>query len=322
MAAIPIAPGAWRITTALASRPPAVHAYLLETDVGFVLVDGGANTAEAWAALDVGVREVAGDWEHVGAHVVTHMHTDHIGLAGRVRELSAARLLMGHLDAERYAHAQADPQEEADYRERLLRENGAPEELIQALKARGQSPATGFVRADVLLEGEHGTLPGIPGWEFVWTPGHTAGHISLFRSADRVLIAGDAVLPRITPTVGVNRQRANPVGDYLEALQRLRLLRPRLILPGHGERIENPLPRLDELRDATRQESARIDECLTTTPAPAWEVARRRYPGRELPPAVQMLALRETLAHLQHLVMAGRAVVVVLEGGVKGFTRR
>ncbi len=312
----------WRLTTPLPFRPREVHAYLLAVEGnGFVLVDGGANTDDAWAALEVGVRAVAGGWEHIASHVVTHMHLDHIGLARRVREACGAPLLMHRLDAERAAHAEAHPEEEAEYRERLLRECGAPEELIHAVESgRGQAaPLTGFVPADVLLEGEAGALPGAEGWRFVWTPGHTAGHISLFRPADGVLVAGDAVLPRITPTIGVNRQRSDPVGDYLDALARLERLHPTLIVAGHGDPIDDPPGRIGELRDATQQEGERIANCLERDPASAWEIVQRRYPGRDLPPSVLMLALRETLAHLEHLVASGAAAKAPLGNGVVGF---
>ncbi|CAN5239494.1 MBL fold metallo-hydrolase [soil metagenome] len=319
-----VADGVWRLTTPLPFRPREVHAYLLQVEEGaFVLVDGGANTDDAWAALDAGVQEVAGQWQRVTAHVVTHMHLDHFGLARRVHEASRAPLLMHRLDAERAAHAEAQPEEEADYRQELLRQSGAPEELILAVTAGREEavPLTGFVAADVLLEGEAGALPGVEGWQFVWTPGHTAGHLSLFRAADRVLVAGDAVLPRITPTIGVNRQRSDPVGDYLDALQRLERLNPTLGVAGHDELIKDPPERLRELRDATQQENKRVDDCLAEDAVSAWEIVRRRYPGRELPPSVQMLALRETLAHLQHLVLSERARSVRLGDEIVGFAR-
>lgn len=318
-----LAPGVWRLTTPLPFRPREVHAYLLEVEGnGFVLVDGGVDTEEAWTALDAGVREIAGGWEQVRVQLVTHMHMDHIGLARRVRATSGAPLLMHRLDAERYAHAEAHPEEEADYRDRLLRENGAPEALITAINEGHRQAAAPIPSAATveLLEGDRGALPGIPGWSFVWTPGHTAGHISLLRESDRLLVAGDAVLPHITPTIGVNRQRLNPVGDYLDALERLKQLEPTAILPGHGEPIAEPLERLWELQEATLQESERVAACLSAVAATAWAITGRRHSGRDLPPAVQMLALRETLAHLQHLTGAGRARQVVLGAGVVGFS--
>ncbi|MBV9775310.1 MAG: MBL fold metallo-hydrolase, partial [Gemmatimonadetes bacterium] len=258
----PVAPDLWRITTPLPFRPRSVHAYLARFGGGdFLLVDGGGNTDDAWAVLDAGVREVAGGWERVRAHLVTHMHLDHVGLVTRVRAATGAPLLMGALDAERAAHADAHPDEEAEYRAGLLLRSGAPEELRRAVEAsRGESnPLSAFLPADHGLTGEAGELPGVQGWRWVWTPGHTAGHVSLFRPEDRVMVAGDAVLPRVTPTIGVNRQREDPVGDYLAALDRVDALGVASLLPGHGDPLAPPTGRVAELRRATEEETRLVE---------------------------------------------------------------
>jgi glyoxylase-like metal-dependent hydrolase (beta-lactamase superfamily II) len=304
------APGVWRITTPMPGRPSEVHAYLVRLDGDrWMLVDGGLGTEPAWDVLDAGVRKAAGAWDRVRVHVVTHMHMDHVGLAARTREASGARLLMGRLDAERMAHAAAQPADEAEYRLGLFRTCGSPAEWIAAVEggrraAQALAPA---VAADGVLDGDEGPLPGAPGWRFLWTPGHTAGHVSLFRPFDRALVAGDAVLPRITPTLGVNRQREDPVGDYLAALDRLDALAPRVVLPGHGDPPPDPLARIAELRAAAEGETEAVAALLDGAPATTWELVDRRYPGRELPHGARMLALRETLAHLDRLAAAGRA---------------
>lgn len=301
------ASGVWRITTPLPFRPREVHAYLVELDAGGgMLVDGGLNSADAWEVLDTGVRARAG-WGAVRLNVVTHMHMDHIGLAARTRAASGAPLAMGKLDAERSANAALDPDEEAEYRAALFRENGMPPEVLQRVEQRRPAPPSEPLRVEYALGVQGGEIPLAPGWRWIWTPGHTAGHVSLFRSADRVLIGGDAVLPRVTPTIGVNRQRDDPVGDYLDALTRLETLQLACILPGHGEPITRSAERLAELRQATVTESQSVGELLAGQPRTAWEIARRRYPERELPPSAWAQALRETLAHLQHLTMTGQA---------------
>jgi len=305
----PVAPGVWRVTTPMPGRPTHVHAYLAEISGGrWMLVDGGLGTEDAWAALEAGVTEVAGGWSAVAVHVLTHMHMDHVGLAARVRAATGAPVLMGRLDAERMAHAAAHPDEETAYRAELFRRCGAPAEWIAAVQeghagARALAPP---VRVDGMMDGDEGDVPGAGGWRHLWTPGHTAGHVSLFRPADGVLVAGDAVLPRITPTLGVNRQRADPVGDYVAALDRLAALGPALVLPGHGDPVEG-VARIGELREAAEAETGAVEALLDAEPATTWEVVERRYPGRELGGGTRMLALRETLAHLQRLVAAGRA---------------
>lgn len=319
-----VAPGVWRITTPMPSRPPEVHAYLAALpDGGFMLVDGGLNTEAAWTALQSGVVHAAGGWEAVRVHVVTHMHMDHVGLAARVRERIGAAVWMGRLDAERMAHAAAHPDDEAEYRAGLLRRCGAPAEVLAAVEAmrRGAESLAPPVVIDGVLDGEAGDVGPAPGWRFAWTPGHTAGHVSLVRPADGVLIAGDAVLPTITPTLGVNRQRADPVGDYLAALDRLEALAPSLVLPGHGAPMEDGAGRIRELRAAADAETRAVEALLDGDGRTCWQVVDARYPGREMPVSTRMLALRETLAHLDRLAAAGRAEVRVDAGGAARFLR-
>jgi glyoxylase-like metal-dependent hydrolase (beta-lactamase superfamily II) len=169
------------------------------------------------------------------------------------------------------------------------------------------------------LPDEEAALPGAAGWIAVPTPGHTAGHVSLLRPADGLLIAGDAVLPRVTPTLGVNRQRRDPVGDHLASLDRLAALRPSRSLGGHGEPVLDVAARLEDLRADTLREGERVLRLLGPAPATAWELARRRYAGRELPAAQWMQALRETRAHLDHLARTGRAAAA-REGEVVRFS--
>jgi glyoxylase-like metal-dependent hydrolase (beta-lactamase superfamily II) len=306
------------ISTPMPGRPPQVNAYLTRVDGGWLLVDGGLATDEAWDALDGAVRAIAGGWREVTVRVVTHMHMDHVGLAARTGEASGAPLWMGALDAERMRHAAAEPDDETAYRAALLLRAGAPPELrteVEALRRRAE-PLAPPVYVDGLLEGAEGPVPGAAGWRFVWTPGHTAGHVSLFRPRDGVLIAGDAVLARITPTLGVNRQRTDPVGDYIEALARLERLAPTTVLPGHGDPPADGIARIRELRDAANAETRAIEGLVEGGDRSCWEVVEARYPGRSMPISTRMLALRETLAHLDRLAAAGRARASTEAGGV------
>ena len=292
-------------------------------DGRLVLVDGGLNTGPAWQALDAGVRAVADGWPSVALHVITHMHMDHVGLAARVRDACGAPVLMGQLDAERMAHAAAEPEDEAEYRAALLRRCGAPGEVVRAVEEarRSAEPLAPAVHVDLPLAGDGGGLPGAPGWRWLWTPGHTAGHVSLHRPADGVVIGGDVVLPRITPTLGVNRQREDPVADYVNALDRLEALPPSLVLPGHGAPQEG-VRRIHELRGAANGETETVAALLDADPRTCWQVVDLRYPGREMSVSTRMLALRETLAHLDRLAAAGRAAVAEDAPGPARFAAR
>ncbi len=281
--ALPVAPQVWRITTPMPHRPREVHAYLVRSADRWFLLDGGIDSPAAWEALDAGVREVAGDWRAVSLLVVSHMHMDHLGLVRRGLAASGAELAMGSLDAARAAHAAADPEEEAEYRDAVLHRTGGDEQL--AALAGAPRAASEFPPVRHPLPGPGGPLPGVPAWEYVWTPGHTAGHISLLRAGDRVLLAGDCVLPGITPTIGVNRQREDPVADQLDSLRRLADLDPSLSCGGHGEPVEYPAARIAELREETLAESARVLEPSRRCAAHhrgrgSGEIRRARSPAR------------------------------------------
>jgi len=316
-----ILPGLLRVPVPLPFRPRVVHAYLARTASGrWMLVDGGVDTSVAWAVLSAGVAAVGG-WKSLSVNVVTHMHLDHVGLAQRVRTVSSVPLAMSALDADRSEHAHRHPEEEEAFRDALLLAHGVdPTTRAEvAAAARASRTLAPFAAPDHrLADGD--PVPFAGDWCSVATPGHTAGHLSLFREEGRVLIAGDAVLPRVTPTIGVNRQRPDPIGDYHGALDRIEALCPRLILGGHGEPIHG-VERVAELRRDLRAETERVGALLGEEPRSAWEISLRLYAGRDLPAPVRVQALRETLAHLEHLVLALRAERATSSGGGVAYAR-
>ena len=88
------------------------------------------------------------------------------------------------------------------------------------------------------------------------TPGHADGHLCLVR--DGVLIAGDHVLPTISPAVGLYPDsRPDPLADYLRSLEETAALDLRVALPGHGEPVEDPGRPLRELIEHHRR---RLDD--------------------------------------------------------------
>lgn len=105
-----------------------------------------------------------------------------------------------------------------------------------------------------------GTVPGLAAWRWIHTPGHTEGHVSLFRESDRTLLAADAILTvkqeSLWSVITQDRRISGPP-QYLtvdwEAAERsvalLRDLQPKLLIPGHGmplagEELERELSRL------------------------------------------------------------------------------
>ena len=129
-------------------------------------------------------------------------------------------------------------------------------------------PFIRYQRDPILVEaGER-----VDGWELVAAPGHADGQLCLLK--DGVLIAADHLLGRITPTVGLwPASRADPLGDYLGALERTIELAPRIALPGHGEPIEDPAARARELKEHHRVRLEETVAALGAEPRTGYELS-------------------------------------------------
>lgn len=200
----------------LQGRPPnAINVYL----VGDVIVDAGTRHAARRI-----LRQVRG--RAVGAHVLTHVHPDHQGSTHAICETLAIPLWCGELDAP----AAEDP---------ALMRAGKPVSAYDRLIDRLWT-GPGHPVARRLQEGDE-----IAGFTVLDTPGHTIGHIALWRASDGVLIAGD-VLNGINLTTGRRGLHEPPAAFSTdparnrESARRLAELRPALVCFGHGPPIRDP----------------------------------------------------------------------------------
>jgi glyoxylase-like metal-dependent hydrolase (beta-lactamase superfamily II) len=300
--------GIRRVTLPLPTRPGHVHSYLLPGDGGWTLVDTGVglpDAAERWQA------ELAGLGGPVARIVVTHFHPDHVGAAADLHALTGAPVLQGALDYSQCELVWGN----AAWAERIaewFHLHGVPEEVTTELVEQGSvyRPFIRYQPDPVLVQpGEQ-----VDGWELVAAPGHADGQLCLLR--DGILIAADHVLDPISPTVGLwPASRADPLGDYLAALEHTIELAPRLALPGHGEPIPDPVGRARSLIAHHRERLDAAEAALQERPQSGYELS---YPlfGADLKPAARRFAVAETLSHLERLVREGRAVRTGAAGGV------
>ena len=164
---------------------------------------------------------------------------------------------------------------------------------------------------DILIEDEQ--LLELPGWDFraVWTPGHSPGHICLYSDHQKLLLSGDHVLPRITPNISFHSQQfANPLGDYLESLAKVRALHPDEVLPAHEYRFSGLDDRVDALIGAPRRPIGRNRGILEKSPGiSCWDITLAlswSRPWDDIHDYMQRAANGETLAHLVLLEQRGR----------------
>ncbi len=314
--------GVWSVPVPIIGNPLRyVLTYLIEHDSGFIMVDPGWNHPDSWQALTTGMGECEIPLSAITGVVVTHMHPDHHGQSGRVREESGAWVGM-HPAEDAFLERQGNRGMMRDGMTTYLRWCGAPAshltELITSRQQDGQF--TAMVRADRLLE--HGDLIDAPGLRLraVWTPGHTPGHLCYHDETHDVLLTGDHILPRITPNVSSYDLSDNPLEDYLASLQKLRGLQPREVLPAHEYRFADLDSRLDDLAEHHKERLTEAEDILAAAgPAglTAWQVATGvtwSRPWSDLISFQRQAAVGEVLSHLRYLQARGLAAESDIDG--------
>lgn len=298
-----LAAGIEWIRLPLSFPPRHVNIYRIEISGGMMLVDtglGDRETRELWDSL----------WPRAACTevVVTHFHPDHIGQAATLEGFGARISVPApEIAKARQIHA-LEAGELMVHMSRFFVAHGL----------RGSAP--GFGRGNgyrhlVSALPEHsipllkGALAFAPEWSVRFAGGHSPAHALLTRDHTPIIVAGDILLPRITPNISVwpEDPDADPLGDYLRALNGLRRDLPAemLVLPAHGrpyrgvqERIAaiqaHHAGRLNVLREAIGKAGA----------VSAAEMLLQLFP-HELDPGSLPFALGETVAHLNHLWRRG-----------------
>src|SRR5581483_3171047 len=209
-----------------------VNAYLVSGDSGWVLIDAGLPFS-AWQIVHAAERRF-GPVAKPRAIILTHGHFDHVG---------ALRDLLRRWDVPVYAHELEMPYltGRSDYPPPDPTVGGGMMARLSPLypkHAYDFRPRMRELPAD-------GTVPGMEGWRWIYTPGHSPGHVSLFRDTDRTLIAGDAFVTQKQESFAAVMTNAQHVHgppmyftpDWMSAkhsVQKLAALEPRIAATGHG----------------------------------------------------------------------------------------
>lgn len=318
-------PGAWQVAPGVRRIPlplpmdglRAVNVYVVETDDGLVLVDGGWAIPESRAQFEASMKEAGYALSDIRRFLVTHLHRDHYTQAYVLgREVGATVSLgMGDKPSMELMH---DPHVTRDPNLDRLEAAGALElaEGWRQMMPKGRRPSVDdYGMPDVWLDRDLHLDLGGRVVDAISTPGHTQGHYVFADPAHGLLFAGDHVLPSITPSVGFEpRWVEQPLRDFLDSLAKVRALPDLMLLPAHGPVTASSHARIDELLEHHAERLAQCRAAVASGARTAWEVAdelpwtRHERKRHELGPFDAVLAAFETLAHLDLLALRGDLV--------------
>ena len=293
----------------------AVNVYAIEDGDGLVLIDGGWAIDVSRELLERSLATLGHDLRDIRRILVTHVHRDHYTQAVAIRRAVGAEVALGIEERSSMRDLMAGRTGMLESQPARLRRLGAGAlaDELAAVPVDLSDTLAYYEDPDVWLEPGRVEL-GTFALDAVHTPGHTRGHL-VFHAADRgLLFAGDHVLPHITPSIGFEPDRPPfPLRDYLASLERVLALPDAMLLPAHGPAGGSTHARAHELLAHHEQRLADTRDALASGAGLAPEVARiLRWTRRgrsftELGLFDQMLAVLETAAHLDVLVLRGEA---------------
>lgn len=296
----------------------AINVYALDTPDGLALIDGGWNVPGALEQLQAALSSIGRGVNEIHDVFVTHIHRDHYTLAVEMRRRFGTRVHLGESEAPGLAAVRQLGSNVPVDSLRELHRAGAPQlaavaaELTRAepFDASGWAPPDQWIEPGEIRIGSRRLLA-------IATPGHTKGHLVFHDEEAGLLFAGDHVLPTITPSIGFELGDWDlPLVRFLDSLTML-LERPDArLLPAHGAPGDSVHTRIRELLQHHTGRFSTIMSVVASMPgATAYQVAQRlEWTRRDvaldrLDGFNQMIAVCETLAHLDALIESGRLSV-------------
>ena len=316
-----LAPGVWWMRMPMPFALDHINLWALRDGDGWALVDTGVwstDTAGAWRQLFAGVLDGP-----VTRVFVTHMHPDHIGMAGWLTRKFGCRLWISRLEYLSCRSLGADTGREApDDGIAFYRRAGWNDEAIENYRTRfGGFGKLIYALPDSyrrLHDGEDIAI-GAHRWRVVVGTGHSPEHACLYCPELKLLISGDQVLPGISSNVSVFpvEPDANPLADWLDSLDKLErtIADDVLVLPSHNQPFRGLHRRISALRDSQLRALDRLRQALQQ-PQRVVDVFGALFSRPITADNMLMsLATGESVAHLNYLLARGEVTMSINADG-------
>jgi glyoxylase-like metal-dependent hydrolase (beta-lactamase superfamily II) len=310
-----ILPNLYQIEIPLPNSPlKAVNSYFIRGNSRSLLIDTAMNREECLKVADAAFKELRVDPDKLDLFI-THLHADHIGLAG-VLAGKSSKIYFNTEELDMFKNF-FDPNR-ASYQARLkfFSSNGFPDVVMEEAMLKHPGHKYGG-RSDLnFTPAKDGDMIEVGDFSLraVGTTGHSPGHLCLYEAKKKILFSGDHILLDITPNITLWQITADPLDLFLKNLDKLYNLDIALVLPGHGKIFKDHRKRIDEIRVHHRD---RLLETLATlkdgprtayevAPLLTWDIPIKRW--EDFPAQQKWFAFGETMSHLRYLECQGRAM--------------
>ncbi|MFX0027567.1 MAG: MBL fold metallo-hydrolase [Candidatus Hermodarchaeota archaeon] len=294
--------------------------YLLRLDGSYILIDAGLSFRECEDLFFSKLEKLNISINDLKYLILTHEHPDHIGIAKAIKCKNPNIEILTHEMTNSLMRWMARP------KNLEIAQNSVEESSSHLMKygvgeKHGRKVLnfmtnfrrlTEYQKPDRLLHDNDEILINSTKLRIIWTPGHSIGHICVFDEEKRYLFSGDHILSRITPHIGAyiipnvmleeyqGFDFNNVLNYYLNSLDRIDQLNPRIIFPAHQEIIYNPHERILDIKKHHENRLIEIAKAIEKEPKTPFEISQIHF-GKNLSEINVFLALHEVLSHLIYL---------------------
>ena len=251
------------------------------------LIDAGLKNQQGWDKLNNGLHQLGLGLSDIEQIVITHHHNDHTGMVDWILEENPKVSIYAHKDTEMILKDESYLDWSSEFFERLFLEFGLTKEMATKWAYRkGHRDYFQTATVDgVLQEGD--MVPGLPGWKVIETLGHSQDHISLYSADNRQFICGDNIIKGVHGGIFLDapkpgEERAKPLLQYLNNLEKCRELPAKITYSGHGPIINDLNAAIDGHINNIENRANRVINTLKKLngEATGFEIIQDMYRGR------------------------------------------